>query len=70
MKVWPLRGVGLATVGVLVVASSLVGFLILLSLIPLVINRIRIEENMMIAELGASYRAYARGTKKLIPFIY
>ena len=63
-------GVGLATVGVLVVAASLVGLLILLTLIPLVLNRIRIEENMMTVEFGDAYRAYARGTKKLIPFVF
>ena len=63
-------GMGLATVGVLVVAWSLYGLLILLALLPLVLNRIRIEENMMIAEFGDTYRTYARGTKKLIPFVY
>ncbi len=63
-------GAGMATVGVPVYASSLAGLLILLTLIPLVVNRIRIEEQMMTAEFGDSYRAYARGTKKLIPFVY
>jgi protein-S-isoprenylcysteine O-methyltransferase Ste14 len=63
-------GMGVATVGVLVYASSLYGLLILLTLIPLLVNRIRIEEQMMTAEFGDSYRFYARGTKKLIPFVY
>jgi len=63
-------GVGLSTIGVLVVAGSLYGLLILLALIPLLVNRIRIEEQMMTAQFGETYRAYARGTKKLIPFIY
>ena len=63
-------GVGTATVGVPVVASSLAGLLILLVLIPLVVNRIRIEENMLTAEFGDSYRAYKKATHKLIPFIY
>ncbi len=63
-------GMGIATVGVLVVASSLYGLLILLALVPLLVNRIRIEEQMMTAQFGDAYRAYARGTKKLIPFIY
>ena len=63
-------GVGMATVGILVVASSLYGFLTLLVLIPLVLNRIRIEEKMLTAEFGDSYRAYKKATHKLIPFIY
>ena len=63
-------GVGTATVGVLVYASSLVGLLILLALIPLVVNRIRIEEKMLTAEFGDSYRAYKKTTHKLIPFVY
>jgi len=53
-----------------VYASSLVGFLILLALIPLVVNRIRIEETMLTAEFGDSYRAYKKATRKLVPFIY
>ena len=60
----------MATVGVLVYASSLVGLLILVALIPLVLNRIRIEENMMTAEFGDAYRDYKKATRKLIPFIY
>jgi len=63
-------GMGTATVGVLVYSSSLYGLLILLALVPLLVNRIRIEEQMMTAEFGDSYRSYKKTTHKLIPFIY
>ena len=63
-------GVGMATAGVLVYAASLVGLLILLALIPLALDRIRIEEKMMTREFGDSYRAYKKATRKLIPFVY
>ena len=46
------------------------GFLVMLALIPIVLNRIRIEEKMLMAEFGDAYRAYREATSKLIPFIY
>jgi protein-S-isoprenylcysteine O-methyltransferase Ste14 len=57
-------------VGVPVYASSLLGFLMMLALIPLILNRIRIEERMQIDEFGDAYLAYQEATSKLIPFIY
>jgi protein-S-isoprenylcysteine O-methyltransferase Ste14 len=32
--------------------------------------RIRVEERLLIAELGSDYVDYCRRTKRLIPFIY
>ncbi len=63
-------GVLMACIGIPVFVSSLYGFLILLALIPLVLNRIRMEERMLIGEFGDAYRAYQESTSKLIPFIY
>jgi len=40
------------------------------ALIPLFLNRIRIEERMLTEEFGDAYRTYKKGTSKLIPFIY
>jgi len=51
-------------------ASSLYGFLTMLVLIPIVLNRIRIEERMLTEEFGDAYRVYREATSKLIPFIY
>jgi len=35
-----------------------------------VLNRIRIEERVLIDEYGDAYRAYKQATSQLIPFIY
>jgi protein-S-isoprenylcysteine O-methyltransferase Ste14 len=57
-------------IGVPVYASSLLGLLMMLALIPPILNRIRIEERMLIDEFGDAYLAYQEATSKLIPFIY
>ena len=56
--------------GVPLYASSLAGFLVMLLLIPLVLNRIRMEEGLLREEFGDAFRAYRESTSKLIPFVY
>jgi len=56
--------------GVPVYASSLYGLLTMTLLIPLVLNRIRIEERLLTEQLGDAYRRYRKTTRKLIPFVY
>ncbi|MFQ5857013.1 MAG: methyltransferase family protein [Anaerolineae bacterium] len=63
-------GVIMVCIGVPVYASSLYGLLTMLALIPLFLNRIRIEERILIEEFGDAYRKYRETTSKLIPFIY
>lgn len=63
-------GVILVSIGVPVCVSSLYGLLIMSVLIPIVLNRIRIEERLLIEEFGDAYRTYQEATSKLIPFIY
>jgi len=63
-------GVLIAIMGVPVYAPSLYGFLVLILLIPIFLNRIRMEEEMLTEEFGDAYRAYKETTRKLIPFIY
>ena len=63
-------GVLIAIMGVPVYAPSLYGFLVLLLLIPIFINRIRMEEELLTEEFGDAYRTYREVTSKLIPFIY
>jgi protein-S-isoprenylcysteine O-methyltransferase Ste14 len=63
-------GVIIACFGVPVYASSLYGLLTMSALIPVFLNRIRIEERMLTEEFGDAYRTYKAGTRKLIPFIY
>jgi len=63
-------GVIIAIIGVPVYASSLYGLLLMSALIPILLNRIRIEERMLTEEFGDAYRTYKEATSKLIPFIY
>lgn len=63
-------GTLMVSIGVPVYVSSLYGLLIMLVLIPLILNRIRIEERMLTEEFGDAYRTYGNATSKLIPFIY
>jgi protein-S-isoprenylcysteine O-methyltransferase Ste14 len=51
-------------------AQSLNGFLISLLLIPILLNRIRLEEGLLTAEFGDEYLAYKASTKRLIPFVW
>ena len=63
-------GALMVSIGVPVCVSSLYGLLIMVALIPLVLNRVRMEEKMLGDEFGDAYRAYQEATSKLIPFIY
>jgi len=57
-------------IGIPLFALSLYGFLILLALVPIALNRIRMEEGMLTEEYGEAYRSYRERTSKLIPLIY
>ncbi len=50
--------------------SSLYGLLIMLLLVPCILYRIGIEEDMLIKQFGTEYLEYMRTSKKLIPYIY
>ena len=63
-------GTSLALLGLPLCLSSLYGFVTMLLLIPLFLNRIRNEEGLLIEEFGEEYKSYRESTKKLIPFIY
>jgi protein-S-isoprenylcysteine O-methyltransferase Ste14 len=51
-----------------VFAASMYGFLISLFLIPIILNRIRLEEELLTEEFQDAYQKYKETTKKLIPF--
>ena len=53
-----------------VYAASLYGFLVMLVLIPITLNRVRLEEQLLAEEFKDEYREYRETTKRLIPFIY
>jgi protein-S-isoprenylcysteine O-methyltransferase Ste14 len=57
-------------IGLPVYAASLYGFLTMIFLIPIFLNRIRLEEQLLTEEFQGAYQKYKENTKKLIPFIY
>ena len=57
-------------VGLPVYVASLYGFLTSLVLIAIILNRIRLEEELLTEEFQDAYQKYKETTKKLIPFIY
>ena len=63
-------GVLIAIMGVPVYAPSLNGFLILSLLTPIILFRIKMEEDVLTECFGEEYQAYRKATKKLIPFLY
>ncbi len=56
--------------GLPVYVASLYGFLTSLVMVPIILNRIRLEEGLLTAEFQDAYLTYKKTTKKLIPFIY
>ncbi len=63
-------GVLMFYIGLPVFAASLYGFLTSLVLIPIFLNRIRMEERMLAEYFQDSFQKYKKTTKRLIPFIY
>ncbi len=62
-------GVIIVSIGMPVFASSLYGLLTMSALIPIFLNRIRMEERMLTDEFGDAYRTYRGATSKLIPYL-
>jgi protein-S-isoprenylcysteine O-methyltransferase Ste14 len=60
----------MALTGIPAYAASLYGFLSSLILIPIILNRIRLEEELLTQEFQDAFVRYKGTTKKLIPFIY
>ncbi len=56
--------------GLPVYTASLYGFLTMLVLIPIFLNRIKLEEELLTEEFQDAYQKYKKTSKKLIPFIY
>ena len=63
-------GLIMVVIGLPVYTASLYGFLTSLVLIPIILNRIRLEEKLLTEEFQDAYQKYKKTTKKLIPFIY
>jgi protein-S-isoprenylcysteine O-methyltransferase Ste14 len=56
--------------GIPVMASSLLGLLVMLLLVPYLLHRIKLEESMMIERFGKEYEEYMRSSNRLLPFVY
>jgi len=63
-------GLIIVVMGLPVFVASLYGFVSMLVLIPIILNRIRMEEKLLTEEFQEAFRKYKETTKKLIPFIY
>jgi protein-S-isoprenylcysteine O-methyltransferase Ste14 len=63
-------GLLVVIVGLPLYGSSLYGLLTMVVLIPILLNRIRLEEALLIEEFGDAYLSYRGRTRKLIPFVY
>jgi protein-S-isoprenylcysteine O-methyltransferase Ste14 len=63
-------GVLLVAIGLPLLIGSLPGMLIMFCLVPVVLNRIRLEERLLTEQFGDAYRTYSETTRKLIPYIY
>jgi len=49
---------------------SLYGFFVMVFLVPFILYRIRMEEQMLTEKFGDEYRDYMKNSKKLIPYVY
>jgi len=63
-------GALMALVGLPVYGASLRGFLTSLVLIPIILNRIRLEERLLTEAFQDVFLHYKKTTKKLIPGVY
>ena len=63
-------GALMGAIAIPIYATSFLGFLFFLTVIPLFIYRMGVEEKMLIEEYGDEYLEYMKATSKLFPYIY
>jgi protein-S-isoprenylcysteine O-methyltransferase Ste14 len=63
-------GAMLLFLGIPVMLSSPLGFLVMLLLVPYLVHRIKLEEKMLTERFGPEYEEYIKKSKKLIPFLF
>jgi protein-S-isoprenylcysteine O-methyltransferase Ste14 len=64
-------GLVVLTIGGITIFASLFGYLcFFLLFLPGLMQRIRVEEEVLTDEFGDGYREYCKRTKRLVPFIY
>jgi hypothetical protein len=69
-QIFLLEALGEHLAGIPKVAERLRDLLAMLALIPVFLNRIRMEERLLTEEFQDAYRQYKEKTKALIPFVY
>jgi protein-S-isoprenylcysteine O-methyltransferase Ste14 len=57
-------------VGLPAYAQSLGAFLVSLLLVPIILNRVRLEEELLTEHFRDEYLDYKKSTKRIIPFVY
>lgn len=63
-------GTTLVFLGLPLCVGSLFGLATMALVIPLFLNRIKMEEKLLIEEFGAEYERYRETSRKLIPFLF
>ena len=60
----------LSLVGIGLALGSLIALTLALLIVPLILPRMKTEEQMLMDEFGEEYQAYMRRTRRLVPFVY
>lgn len=63
-------GVLTVCIGIPVHTASPIGVVTMAVLLPIFINRIRLEERLLSEEFGEAYESYRGSTNRLIPFLF
>ncbi len=63
-------GLLFGAMGTFLAVGSLLTIILAVGIILFVLNRIRIEEKLMLEKFGKQYIQYQKETKKIIPFVY
>jgi protein-S-isoprenylcysteine O-methyltransferase Ste14 len=53
-----------------VALSSVIGFAVTLSLVAILLYRIKVEEKMLLEHFGTEYADYMKRSKRLVPFLF
>jgi protein-S-isoprenylcysteine O-methyltransferase Ste14 len=63
-------GLFFGALGTFLAVDTIITLIFAFGVLLFVLNRVRIEEKLMLEKFGKQYVQYQKGTKKLIPFIY
>jgi protein-S-isoprenylcysteine O-methyltransferase Ste14 len=63
-------GLFFGVIGTFLAFGSVITLIFAIGIIVFVLNRVRVEEKLMVEKFGKQYIEYQKETKKIIPFIY